>query len=287
MTGFRLEHVEWWRTALNARRTLLLLTLIAAFVMTPGCSLYSKLKSKDNLNEGVRDYNKGRYESARERFHRALELTPDSPKAQMFYARAVNALFDQNLTEELGTETLRAYQTVIDSNPNDTSAVDTALSLRARVFEQMAGIDISRAEEYKQEQRNALLARANLPISDSKTKAAVYYTIGQGYWAECYHGQSKRFLKPGPPGKPQEQVPIPPDVQAKMRPLIAKAHEYLQKAIATQPDYANAWIYEKLVYMEELKLETNPAKRKELETKRDEAQENYKKYLGAETQPAA
>ena len=264
-----------------------MLALAAACTLAPGCGFVNQLRAKDNLNEGVRDFNKGRYESARERFHRALELNPDNANAQLFYARAVNALFDQNLTEDLGTETLRAYQVIIDRNPDNTKAVDTALSLRARVFEQMAGIDISRAEEYKQQQRDALLARANLPISDTKTKAAVYYTIGQGYWAECYHGQSKRYLKPGPPGKPQEQMTIPPDVQAKMRALIMKAHEYLQKAIATQPDYANAWIYEKLVYMEELKIETNPARRKELEAKRDEAQEKYKQYLGAETQPTA
>jgi tetratricopeptide (TPR) repeat protein len=277
---------EWRRIALNARRKLLLLASIAALAVTPGCSFINKLKAKDNLNEGVRDFNKGRYESARERFHRALELNPDNANAQLFYARAVNALFDQNLTEDLGTETLRAYQVIIDSNPDDTKAVDTALSFRARIFEQMAGIDNSRAEEYKQHQREALLARANLPIADSKAKAAVYYTIGQGYWAECYHGLSKRYLKMVP-GKPQEQLPIPPDVQAKMRPLIKNAHLYLQKAIEEQADYANAWIYEKLVYMEELKIEANPAARKELEAKRDDAQEKYKKYLGAEQTPSA
>ena len=267
---------------MKARKRLLLLVSIAVMTTASGCGFVNKLKAKDNLNEGVRDFNKGRYEAARDRFQRALELNPENANARLFYARAVNALFDQSLTEELGVETLNAYQSIIDRNKDDVKAIDTALSFKARILEQMAGIDLSRSEEYKQKQREALLERANLSTADNKTKAAVYYTIGQGYWAECYHSVSKRYINKQ---KPMETLPISPADTAKMRPLILKAHEFLQKAIATQPDYANAWIYEKLVYMEELKIETNPAKKKEIEAKRDEAQETYKKYLGE--QPAA
>ena len=35
-----------------------------------------------------------------------------------------------------------------------------------------------------------------------------------------------------------------------MKPLAQKAHEYLQKAISVDPNYANAWFYEKLVYID-------------------------------------
>jgi tetratricopeptide (TPR) repeat protein len=270
--------------ALNRRsKLILLLSFVAAAVLTPGCGFVHKLQAKDNLNEGVRDFNKARYRDAKARFERALDLDPDNANAQLFYARALNALFDQDLTEELGEKTLQAYQTIIDKNADDHKAVDRALAFRARVFEQLAGIDDSKAEMYKDKQRQTLLERANLPIADEKAKADVYYTIGQGYWADSYHIYSKRYTRVEA-GKLVE-IDIPADIKAKMKPLIDNAHTYLQKAIAHKPDYADAWIYEKLVYIEQLKLESDPARRRELETKRDEAQENYKKFLN--TQPPA
>jgi cell shape-determining protein MreC len=66
---------------------------------------------------------------------------------------------------------------------------------------------------------------------------------------------------------------IPPEVLAKMKPIISKSHEMLQKAISVQHDYANAWFYEKLVYLEELKVD--PSRQKELVAKVNQMQEKY------------
>jgi hypothetical protein len=249
-----------------------------------GCGFINSLRAKNSLNEGVREFNKGKYQAAQQKFEYALRLNPDNANAQLFFARAINARFDQNLTEELGIDTLKAYETIIQHSKDDPKAVDQALAFRAKVYEQLSNIEPSKADHYKEKQREALLERAER-ADDPRTKAAVYYTIGQGYWHECYHNTSKRYLRMSP-GK-QEQLPIPPEVQAKMRPLIAKGHEYLQKAIAVQPDYADAWIYEKLVYLEELKVEQNPARRKELETLANQAQDNYKKFHELQQQQEA
>lgn len=262
--------------ALNIRtRTVSMIGLVALLATTSGCGFINNLRAKDNLNEGVREFKKGRYEAAQERFERALDLSPDNANAKLFYARAVNARFDQNLTEDLGLKAINAYDAIIKSKADDPEAVDQALAFKGKVYEQLSNIEPSKAVEYRNKHRDALLRRAELSSSD-RTKAAVYYTIGQGYWAECYHTISKKYQKTVA-GR-VEQVPIPPEVAEKMRPMIMKAHEYLQKAIAVQPDYADAWIYEKLVYWEELKIESNPARRKELLSKHDTAQENYKKF---------
>lgn len=257
-------------------RTASLIGLAALLAGASGCGFIDNLRAKDNLNEGVRDFKKGRYQAAQKRFERALELNPDNANAKLFYARAVNARFDQNLTEELGVKAIDAYDAIIKSKADDPEAVDQALAFKAKVFEQLANIEPSKAPEYRQKHRDALLLRAELPSASSKTKAAVYYTIGQGYWAECYHTVSKRYQRTV--GGRIEQLSIPTDAVEKMKPLIMKAHEYLQKAIAVQPDYADAWIYEKLVYLEEIKIEPNPARKKELEGKANVAQENYKKF---------
>lgn len=257
-------------------RAVSLFGLATLLVAASGCGFIHKLQAKDNLNEGVRDFKKGRYQAAQVRFERALDLDPDNANAKLFYARAVNARFDQNLTEDLGLKAVDAYDAIIKSKADDPEAVDQALAFKAKVFEQLSNIEPSKAPEYRQRHREALLLRAELPSAKDKTKAAVYYTIGQGYWAECYHTISKRYQRTNL-GR-VEQLSIPAEAAEKMKPLIMKAHEYLQKAIAVQPDYADAWIYEKLVYLEEIKIESNTARKKELEGKANVAQDNYKKF---------
>ncbi len=248
--------------------------LAALVVGTPGCGFINKLRAKDSLNEGVREFNKGRFDVAREKFQHALDLAPELTNAQLFYARAVNALFDQNLTENLGKDTITAYETIIQKNRNNPKAVDQAYAFEAKVYEQMGRMTPDKAETYKQKARESLLKRADLS-GDDNTKAAVFYTIGQGYWQDTYD-LSRPYAKMV--GAVQQQMPIPPNVMDKMKPLVLKGHEYLNKALAIKPDYADAWVYEKLMYIEERKVEANPARRTEIEKLIDSADKNYKKF---------
>jgi tetratricopeptide (TPR) repeat protein len=265
---------------------IILLGVIFALVATPGCGFINKLRAKDKLNEGVRDFNKGQYEAAQAKFERALELSPTLTNAQLFYARAVNARFDQNLTEELGLKTIEAYENIIKYNRDNPKAIDQALAFEAKVYEQLANITAdnpAKAEEYKEKRRQALLMRTELPTADDNTKAAVYYTIGQGYWNEAYQ-ISRPYTKIV--GAKIEYQPIPADKQERMRLLVMKAHEYLDKALALKPDYADAWVYKKLTYIEEQKIEPNPANKEKLQEKIKEADEKAKKYYELQKQQA-
>jgi len=230
----------------------------------PGCGVINRLRAKDALNNGVREFNKGKFDLAQEKFAQALELSPDLTNAQLFYARALNSQFDQNLTEDLGKKTVAAYDDIVAKNRDNAEVVDQSLAFKANVYEKMASINADKAEEYKQLQRDTLIKRAELPSATTKAKADVYYTLGVGYWKESYDMNAGYLLK---------KQPIPPDVLAKMKPIVSKAHEMLQKAISVEPGYANAWFYEKLVYLEELKVE--PSRQKELVAKVNDMQEKY------------
>jgi len=129
-----------------------------------------------------------------------------------------------------------------------------------------------------------LLRRADMPGADAATKAAVFYTIGQGYWQESY-GISKMYTKTMPDGRLNFQPP-PAEQQDKMRQAILKGHEFLQKAVSVKPDYADAYAYEKLLYIEEYKLEPNPARQKDLLNKEKEAGDTFKKYHDQQAQAA-
>lgn len=246
----------------------LLIALLALVVATQGCGVVNKLIAKDKLNEGVREFNKGKYEQAEVKFKEALEYSPDMLNAQLFYARALNSRFDQNLTENLGLETIKAYDNIIKMNPNDQDAVDRALAFKANVYDKMASVGSDKAEEYKNKHHEILLERVNLPGAKTQAKADVFYTIGVDMWKAAYAMSAPYVSK---------KQPIPPDVQEKMKPNIQKAHEYLQKALSVDPNYANAYYYETLAFREDAKLTTDPAKLKELQTKIDADLAMYKK----------
>ncbi|HWP42288.1 MAG TPA: hypothetical protein VNO14_03565 [Blastocatellia bacterium] len=251
--------------------------LLALVIVAPGCVI-NKLRAKDNLNEGVREFNKGKYELAQEKFQRALELSPDLTNAQLFLARAVNARFEQSLTEDLGMKTIEAYDNLIQKNPENYEMIDQALAFKANVYDKLTTLVPEKFNEYRQKQREMLLKRAELPTASNKTKADVYYTLGVSYWKESYD-LAYHYVN--------RKQPIPKEVQDKMRPSIQQAHEYLQKTIAEQADYANAYFYEKLVYIEDTKVESDPARLKDLSAKINEMQEKYLQLQKQQQQQAA
>src|SRR5215471_6684852 len=237
----------------------------------PGCGLVNKLRAKNDLNEGVREYNRGRFAVAQQQFETALDLDPDNANAQLFYARSLNAQFEQKQTEDSGLKTADAYENIVKHNKDNDKAVDQALAFESHVFEQLAGINADKAEQYKNKQYELLLKRADIPSADDKTKAAVYYTIGRDYWQEAYN-TSKQYTRNGVLEKA-----IPSDAVQKLKPLNLKAHEYLSKAIASEPDYADAWAIQKLVYIQDRMIEPTSARKAEIEAKINEANDNAKK----------
>jgi tetratricopeptide (TPR) repeat protein len=256
-----------------------LLGLLALIVAAPGCGVINKLRAKDSLNAGVRLFNQGKIDQAQQQFERALELSPDLANAQLFHARALNARFDQNRTEELGLKTIQAYDTIINNSKDDPQALDRALAFKAKVYDDLATVNPDKAEEYKQQHRDAVLARAELPSATDQTRADVYYTIGHGYWEEAYN-MSRPFTYAD--GSLRQE--LPKEVSDKMRVLVQKGHEFFQRAIAKQPEYANAYFYEGLTNLQESYIEKDPARKKKL---LDEIPKYREKYIQLNKQQQA
>jgi tetratricopeptide (TPR) repeat protein len=244
----------------------MLIGILALTFTTQGCGVVNKLRAKDKLNQGVREFNKGKFDIAQQFFAQALEFSPDMTNAQLFYARALNAQFDQNLTEKFGLDTIKAYDTILQSGAVDAKAIDTSLALQANVYKQLSQISDSKGSEYKAKQHEILIKRAELPSATTQAKADVYYTLGVDMWKSAYDMGYVYVSK---------KQPIPPDVQNKMKPVIQKAHEYLQKTISVDPNYANAYFYDKLVYIEDTKVTSDPAKVKEFVQKQEDSQKKY------------
>ena len=258
---------------LNRKKHLLSLIGITSIALVmSGCGVINSLRAKDNLNEGVREFNKGKYDLARTKFERALELSPDLTNAQKFYARTINAQFETTLKKDLGMETIETYEKMIREYPDNYKLIDEALAFITKVYEKLAentpdeqDQSIEHIEkvrdDYRQKQRDTLLRRAENAnkAGDKDIEAAVYHALGASYWNESYYGHSERYVR--------YRRTITPDVAEKMKPLVIKGHEYIQKSIAINPDPPDVWVFERLLLHEDLQIETDPARKKEIETK--------------------
>src|SRR4030095_6604082 len=124
-------------------------------------------------------------------------------------------------------------------------------------------VNPDKAAEYHALYRETQQKRANLPTATTAARSGVYFILGTSYWQESYD-MNKGYIS--------RNQPIPPNILEKMKPLVQKAHEFLQKAISVNND-ASAWYYEKLVYIEEIKI--TPSRKDELSKKAVEMQDKY------------
>src|SRR5262249_33104450 len=117
----------------------LMLGLLAVVVTAQGCGVINQLRAKNSLNEGVREFNKGKFDAAEQKFYTALELSDGQlANAGLFYARAVYQQYDQKRNDETAQKALDAYQAVIDKNKDNEKLVDTALAFKADVYDKMS-----------------------------------------------------------------------------------------------------------------------------------------------------
>lgn len=249
----------------NKKNLLLFIALLGFAVFSSGCGMVYGLMAKDRLNEGVREFNKGKYEKAEAQFKQAIEYSPDVKNGQFFYARAMHERFKQELTEDMGLQTIAEYEKVMQAG--DDERKDGALAFEAAVYDQLSTVNPKKSDEYIKKRYEVLLKRADLPNATPDVKSAVFAIIGTDKYNSCFR-LSSNYLRAG-------YQQIPPDVVAKMKPLISEAHMYLQKAIAANPDNSSPVYYDGLTYLEEAKIETDPAKKAALQKKKEARDKDY------------
>jgi tetratricopeptide (TPR) repeat protein len=274
----------------NRKRNLaLLVSLLALMMATQGCGVINKLRSKNALNEGVREFNKGKYEEAEKKFAEAVKLSPDLANAKLFKARTVYQLYDQQRTPEMAQQALAAYQDIIDTSNDNPQLKDQALAFQADIYDKLTKFyeekgdeGKAKAAEHRKKYHEVLEARAALPGAKDDTKAAVYYSIGQSYWSDSFKLSRSYVNYDG-----TLKQPIPPDKVEQMRPAIQKALQYLNQALQYNPDYADVWTIKKLALMQENFITSDPARKQALKTEIDAADKKAKDLYEKRKQEAA
>ena len=287
----------------NMRGTAAALSVLAVALTVQGCGFVNQLRSKNVLNEGVRTFNGGKYDEAQQQFEEALSYDPDNQNAKFFLAMSLNAQYEkarnsQNIKKEetvdLGNKTIQACEDVIASNPSP-QFLDRAYGFIANTYKTLADQvfdpkdDAQQVAQHEQKYLDYIQKRAELPDQTGRVRAQMYYTLADHYWREGRETILNYEKKdPANPMAPVSYDPVPADRAATIQAALAKAHEYNQKAIETDPTYPEPYIGEKLVYMEEIKLVQNDqAKRDQIKAQVDAWDEKYRERLSAQQEADA
>jgi len=287
----------------NVRRFATLAFLLVAVVNLAGCGFINALRSKNVLNEGVRTFNRGKFDDAQKMFEEALEYDPENVNARFFYAMTCNAQFEKALNSQdvdktgtvaLGDKTIKAFQDVLTMNPAPKFQVqDRAISFIAKCYKAMADQVYdpkNEADQYKaakQKYLDMLQKRADLPEQTPQVKAQMDYTIGDDYWRRAREITTAFEKKdPATPMAPPTIADIPADKKTEAMANVTKGQEYMQKAIK-DPDYPEPYLGVKLLYMEQIKTETDQAKKDEIKGEINKWDEQFRAKLTAKQEAEA
>lgn len=241
---------------MTTSRSWLVLTIVAAIVMGPGCDTF---KEKVLLKKGNELYNAQKYDEAIKQYDELVKLNPKSwsgnylmavsylalyhpgsehPK-DMEYAAKGLAAFERTLeltppSPEDREKTEKFYLSFLNSTGDKDKAIaylekqlasrpnDLALINQIATLYQKKG-DFTKALEYFEK-------RANLDPTNKET----WYTLGVNCWARSYHG--------GVAVSQEEREQV-----------VGKGIEALDKALAIDPNYFDALSYINLIYREKAK----------------------------------
>ncbi len=226
--------------------TMLVAALVLLAVVGAGCE---KLKARDQLNKGVRNFSSGNYPAAVENFKLAISLDPSYQVARQYLAVAYmmqyipGAESPENLRMAKAAED--EFHTVLKTDPNNANTI----SYLAKLYFDQKRFDES-WDQYKK-----------LITVDPSSKTA-FYTLGVIAWEKTYtprmEARASLGMKPDDPG-PLKDKKVREALAEKSLPFINDGLQMLDKAKALDPEYDDAMSYINLLYREKADLEATAA----------------------------
>jgi tetratricopeptide (TPR) repeat protein len=227
------------------------LGLAALIISSTGCS---KLKARDNLNQGVRAYKSAKYPEAIALFQKAVELDPTFKTTHLYLATAYMTQYvpgaDSPENVRLAESAYNEFQNVLKLDPNDELATASIASL---YFNQKK---MDEAKDW-----NRKLIAINPQNKDA------YYTLGVIAWTQWLvpqrEARNKLNMKPEDPG-PLKKKDVREELKVKYRPLLDEGVANMQKALDIDKEYNEAMAYMNLLIRYRADLDDS-----EVEYKRD------------------
>lgn len=203
---------------------------------------------------GITLYNQGKTDEAGEVFKHAAEAFPNEPRfwlalGAVWYKRSKMGDATDERRSQFSQNALDAYSKALTLAGDNCQIRDTSIGYIAVLYDEMG--DEERNREW-------LLQRTSGPCATKDMKAGTYYAIGVRYW-QCAYDLSTRYankdLSSSAPFHARKFY-FKPD-KDKFDDCVRNAFKYLEQALATKPDYAEAWSYKSLLYREKQKSTAN------------------------------
>lgn len=222
---------------LNIQRATTALAALVLILSTAGCN---RLRSRDNLNKGVREYKSAKYAEAVKYFQTAIELDPEFATARLYLATAYMSQWIPGADSEENNKYAKAaednFKAVLEKDPNDKLAIASIGS----IYYNQKKFDI--AKEWNE----------RLLKVDPQNKEALY-TLGVIAWGKAYpvrgEARAKLSMKPEDPG-PLKDKKVRDEVKEKNYQLVQDGIVALQKAVAVDANYDDALAYLNLMHRE-------------------------------------
>lgn len=217
--------------------------LLVTIASATGCN---KLKARDELNKGVQAFKSARFEDATNHFQTAISLDPEYGNAKLYLATAYASQVVPNLeTPEnlaVANKALEGFQSVLAKDPNDLAAL-----------KQIASIDrnIKKLDEAKEYEKKV--------IAVSPNDAEAHYTIGVVDWMQAYKNAVATLAADGSTdagdGNPKKSKGACDKLKQQNTATVSEGMDYLNKAVAINPNYDDAMQYLNLTYRRKADLE--------------------------------
>jgi Tfp pilus assembly protein PilF len=213
----------------------------ALAVLASGCT---KLKARDQLNQGVHAFQGAQYQEAVEHFKTAVELDPAFPTARLYLATAYFQQYIPGAESPENTQMAKAaydqFMKVLDQDSKNTVAMASVASLYL----------------YQKKWDDAQQWYEKLVAVDPNN-ADAYYSLGFIAWSKWYPAYTNSRLDMGmkqdDPG-PFKDKKVKEDLKTKWLPTINAGLQSLDKTLQINPEYEDAMSYENLLIRERADL---------------------------------
>jgi tetratricopeptide (TPR) repeat protein len=228
---------------------------IAVAIVTTGCT---KLRSRDELNQGVQAYKNAHYVDAVKHFRSAVELDPTNQNAQLYLA---TTYFSQWVPGAESPENNRAeqaakaeFQKVLDKDPQNRIALAS-----------LAAMAYSKAGVGTQEEKDKALEEAKKwnmrRIEADPRDSEAYYSLGVIAWAQTYSNiqtaRNQVHMGINDPG-PIKDKKVREEMKEKYGKTVEEGMADLQKAIEIDKENDDAMTYLNLLLRKKADLDDDP-----------------------------
>jgi tetratricopeptide (TPR) repeat protein len=263
-----------------------LVVSVAALLVLPlaGCG---KIQARAELKKGNSYYTQEQYAKALDYYKQGLQHDPDATFAWRSVGYSALALYrpgdNDPKNQQYATTAIDAFEKYLAENPDDTKIEDYLMAtyVNAEKYNEALSFIDRRIQERPAEAEKLEQARVNILTKADRLdeafkmadklqgadKAKTLYAIGSTAWDKVYHD----------PGKL--------DADGKTR-LINLGLDALKQALAVDPNYVEAMVYNGLLYREKSKIDTDGAERLADETTAHDWTEKAKAAMAARKKAA-